>query len=166
MRKGTLTSLILPGLLFAALAVADADDDRDWRKQASLEDKVEKLIATMPSTSTLMIEVGERYQDLYWAARLGKWAFAEYQLEEIESLVELLQITRPGRAATAQVFLDEGLGGFEAAFEAKDLNAFQRAFRNLHAQCMACHVANDHAFIELPEQPVTASSVILNLPRQ
>jgi hypothetical protein len=103
-----------------------------------------------------MIEVGERYQDLYWAARLGKWAFAEYQLEEIESLVELLQTTRPGRAATAQVFLDQGLSGFEAAFEKQDADAFDRAFANLHSQCMACHVANDHAFIELPEQPVTA----------
>ena len=164
MQKGLISSLVMPGLLFATLVVAD--DDGDWRKQANLEEKVARLVEVMPSTANIMIEMGERYQDLYWAARLSKWSFAEYQLEEIESLVETLQITRPGRAATAQVFLDEGLGGFEAAFEAKDLNAFQRAFKNLHAQCMACHVANDHAFIELPEEPVTANSVILNLSRQ
>ena len=166
MRKGILASLIMPAVLFSAVSLADRDDDHgDWRKQASLEDKVEQLIKTMPSTANIMIEVGERYQDLYWAARLGKWAFAEYQLEEIESLVELLQITRPSRAATAEIFLEEGLEGFEAAFEEQDWDAFQRAFKGLNEQCMTCHVANDHGFIIVPLEPVTANSLILNLPR-
>jgi hypothetical protein len=164
MRTGIQASLLTVALLLGAVALAD-DDDGDWRKGASLEDKVEQLIKTMPSTANIMIEMGERYRDLYWAAKLGKWEFAEYQLEEIESLVELLQITRPGRAATAQRFLDQGLEGFEPVFKEQDWNAFQRAFKHLHDQCMACHVANDHAFIVVPIEPATANSVILNLPR-
>ena len=167
MRKGMQAGVLMLGVLCAGAVVADSgkEGDRDWRKQASLEDKVGQLIKALPSTANIMIEMGERYQDLYWAAKQGKWEFAEYQLEEIESLVELLQITRPGRAATARDFLDRGLRGFEPAFEAQDWKAFQGAFRNLHEQCMACHVDNDHGFIVVPPKPVRSNSLILNMPR-
>lgn len=156
-------------LLAAALAFSGtilADQDSDWRSGGSSEDKIEQILKTLPSTAQVMIEVGERYQNLYWAARLGQWEFAEYQAEELVSLIELLQISSPKRAATAQVFLDHAMGEFDAAFEKKDWATFQHAFRTLRAQCIVCHEHNDHGFIVPPEQPVTAPSVILNLPRQ
>lgn len=148
------------------VSVAAADNHKDWRKDGTLEEKVAHIIQTLPSTANIMIEIGKRYQDLYWAAKLGKWEFAQYQVEEIEGLLEVLQITRPGRAASTRVFLEKGLTGFEAAFKSKDWNAFSRAFQNMHAQCMSCHIVNDHAFIVLPVVPATSSSLILNLPHK
>lgn len=141
-------------------------DRGDWRSRGSSEDTIEQILKTLPSTAQVMIEVGERYQNLYWAARLGQWEFAEYQAEELVSLIELLQISRPERAATAQVFLAHAMGEFDAAFEKKDWAAFQHAFRTLRAQCIVCHEHNDHGFIVPPEQPATAPSVILNLPQR
>jgi cytochrome c1 len=157
MSRGIQGSLLALALVFAAAAGASED--------ASLEDRVERLSRITPSTSDIMFQVGHRYQDLYWAAKLGKWSFAEYQLEELEALLETLQVAVPKRAATTQVFLDQGLEGFETAFKNQDWQAFQGAFKTLREQCMACHVANDHDFIVLPIEPVTAHSVILNLPR-
>ncbi|HSJ48724.1 MAG TPA: hypothetical protein VLA26_07750 [Gammaproteobacteria bacterium] len=157
MSRGIQGSLLALALVFAAAAGAS--------EEASLEDRVERLNRITPSTSDIMFQVGHRYQDLYWAAKLGKWSFAEYQLEEIEAMLETLQVAVPKRAATTQVFLDQGLEGFETAFKDQDWKAFQGAFKNMHDQCMACHVANDHDFIVLPIEPVTAHSVILNLSR-
>ena len=157
MSRGIQGSLLALALVFAAVAGAS--------EEASLEDRVERLNRITPSTSDIMFQVGHRYQDLYWAAKLGKWSFAEYQLEEIEAMLETLQVAVPKRAATTQVFLDQGLEGFETAFKNQDWKAFQGAFKNMHDQCMACHVANDHDFIVLPIEPVTAHSVILNLSR-
>ncbi len=155
-------------LFVAALALsgtAIADKDKDWQKRGSTADKVEQIIKTLPSTAHVMIEVGERYQNLYWAGKLGQWEFAEYQAEEIVKLIELLQISAPKRAATSQVFLEHAMVEFDDAFEKKDWNTFLHAFRTMRAQCMVCHNDNDHGFIVPPEHPVTADSVILNLPR-
>ena len=156
------------GLLAMALAGVGgvAADEKRHSDKVGLEDQVERLNSLTPNTAGIMFQVGHRYQDLYWAARLGKWEFAEYQLEELEALLETLQVAVPRRAPSTQVFLDQGLEGFEAAFKARDWNAFQQAFRNMHEHCMVCHAANDHAFIKVPAEPATAHSVILNLPRQ
>lgn len=117
-----------------------------------------------PSASHIMIEVGERYQNLYWAAKLGQWQFAEYQLEELQKQIELLQKAQPKFAPTAETFLARGLEGYGEAFQARDWTKFERAFGNMRAQCLACHGRNDHGFIVPPAAPATATSPILNLP--
>lgn len=156
------------GLAVVALALSGAvvaDQKGDWRKGGDTAAKVEQIINTLPSTAHVMIEVGERYQNLYWAGKLGQWEFAEYQMEEISKLIELLQISAPKRAATSQVFLDHAMVEFEDAFKKKDWSTFLHAFRTMRGQCILCHNNNDHGFIVPPEHPITANSVILNLPR-
>lgn len=163
MRYNWQTGLL--ALLFTLSGAAMAEKQEDWRRSASTEAKVEQILKTLPSTAHVMIEVGERYQNLYWAGKLGQWEFAEYQMEEIVKLIELLQISSPKRTATAQVFLEHATEEFEAAFKMKEWDTFLHAFRTMRAQCILCHNNNDHGFIVPPEHPVTANSVILNLPR-
>lgn len=162
-----LGKVLLLGLMVSlAWGVVLADDTAgDWRTQGSDAQKLENLVRAVPSTSRLMLQMGERYQNLYWAAKLDKWAFADYQIEEIEELVKLLQITRPKRAETAQVFLDNAIAPLEKALRTRNWDAFYKGFAGLRAQCMSCHVKNKHAFIILPEHPKCASSPVLNLGR-
>ncbi len=151
-------------LLLAVVGVAlAAEGAYDWRKSGSEKEKMKNLVKAMPSASQIMMQAGERYKSLYWAAKQEQWDFAEYQIEELEELMTLLQVTRPKRAATAQEFLDNGFEGFEQAFEKKEWKAFYGAFSNMREQCMVCHVKNDHAFVVLPKHPKTASSPVLNL---
>lgn len=151
-------------LIVASLGQAIAGDALpDWRNTASDEEKMAKIIKALPGASTLMLQMGSRYQNLYWAAKQGKWEFAEYQLEEMEDLVKTLQITRPARAATAQTFLDTMYPRILEATAAKDWNTFQRAFTELHNACMQCHTDNDHSFVVIPYEPKWAPSPVLNL---
>jgi hypothetical protein len=156
---------LLAAALLCLAGLAVADQEQDWRSRGSSEDKLAQVMRTLPSTAHIMNEMGQRYQNLYWAGKLGRWEFAAYQGEEIVKLVELLQISSPKRAATAQVFLGHAMGEFDAAYEKKDWDTFLHAFRSMRAQCLACHEKNDHGFIIPPEHPVSAPSVILNLPR-
>lgn len=135
----------------------------DWRKTGSDQQKLQNVIAVIPGASNLMIEMGERYKNLYWAGKQGKWQFAEYQVEEMEALLKTLMITRPKRAATAQQFLDSGFGKLKSAFERKDSTAFFTAFEYMRGRCMTCHGQNDHAFIVLPEVPARGSSPVLDV---
>lgn len=160
-------SLLLGGVMalgsFGAVADEDKGAKNDWRKSGSDKKKLEQLVKTVPSTSRIMLQMGERYKNLYWAAKLGKWEFAEYQLEEMEDLIELLQITRPERAATAEVFLEQGLEPLEKALSQRRWESFYKGFSHMGEQCMKCHADNDHAFITLPTDPKTAASPVLNL---
>ena len=144
------------------VAMPAVSDDDDWRERASIEKKVEKLVGLMPGAANLMIEMGFRYQNLYWAAKQGKWAFAEYQVEEMESLVKTLMITRPKRAKTADVFLKTGFKHVEPALKARDLARFEAGFEKMRQACMTCHQQNEHAFITLP-LPKRAFSPVLNM---
>ena len=102
--KTTLSMTLTILLVFAGAAVNAAD----WRKTGSDAEKLQNLVAAVPGTSHWMFEMGERYKNLYWAVKQGKWEFANYQLEEIEKLVQMVQLTRPKLAETAQQFLDDG----------------------------------------------------------
>lgn len=154
-RAGVALGLCLS--LYASGAAAD-----DWRKSAPTENKVDNLVKVMPGAANLMIEMGFRYQNLYWAARQGKWEFAEYQAEEMEGLLETLMITRPKRAKTAKAFLKTGFGVLEPALKARDARGFEAAFEKMRQACMTCHQQNEHAFITLP-LPKRAYSPVLNM---
>ncbi len=135
---------------------------QDWRNTASTDKKLDKLVAVMPATGNIMIEMGERYKNLYWAAKLGQWEFAGYQAEEMEELIDKLKITRPGLTKTANDFLRNSYPRLPQAIKTRDWDKFSAMFENLRSECMACHSKNEHGFITLPI-PKRASSPVLEL---
>ena len=94
-------TLLALSILFSSQAVANGTYD-DWRKSSATKEKINNLVKVIPSTSDIMFQMGERYKNFYWAAKQGKWEFAEYQMEEMQSLIRTLTITRPKRKATAE----------------------------------------------------------------
>ena len=149
-------TLLLTSQLYAAT------ENQDWRKTGSAEEKLENVIQVIPSAADIMFQMGERYRNLYWAGKQGKWEFAQYQTEEMQSLVKKLMLTRPNRAATAKTFLDDAFEGYEQAIQQKDWKKFQAAFEHMRQRCMACHIQNEHAFVELNKQPAKGNSPVLD----
>jgi hypothetical protein len=149
-------------VLGVAIAVPVADAAQDWRNTVSTAKKVDKLVAVMPATGNIMIEMGERYKNLYWAAKLGQWDFADYQAEEMEELIDKLKITRPELTKTANEFLKNSYPHVSQVVRSRDWDKFSVMFENLRSECMACHSKNEHGFIALP-LPKRASSPVLNM---
>lgn len=150
--------LLAAGLTLASVTTYAADD---WRKSADQETKVKNLVKVMPGASDIMLQMGERYKNLYWAGEQKKWKFAEYQVEEMEALINTLIITRPKRAKTAKEFLATGFSQFHEAIEHQDWARFEKAFQHMRTECMTCHAKNDHSFIVLPKKPPMGSSPVL-----
>ncbi len=148
-------------MCFTAIVNAEETGD-DWRTNASNKQKLQNLIAVMPGASVIMLQMGERYKNLYWAAKQNKWEFAQYQVEEMEDLINSLIITRPARAATAKDFKTAVFEILPKAIESQNWQNFEKTFETLRGQCMACHAKNDHAFITLPI-PKSANSPVLNM---
>lgn len=153
-------------LVFVAVGLsgmtAVAEPEADWRKSADTPQKVERLVEALPSAANIMIEMGERYRNLYWAAKQGKWEFAVYQTEEIRELLEKLQIVRPKRAASAREFLGAVFPMLPEAVKMRDWKKFEAAFEKMRHECMACHGKNEMGFVQLPV-PKRATSPVLNM---
>jgi hypothetical protein len=154
---------ILMAAVAAVMVMATGVHAADWRKNGTPEEQQANLVKLVPGASHWMIEMGERYKNLYWAARQEKWAFAAYQAEEIEKLVETLMLARPGRAESAQIFLDKVFPGLHEATASGSWDTFEPAFQILHGECMHCHVREDHEFVQIPPEPATATSPVLNM---
>jgi len=155
-------------LLGCFILVAQAEDQssgKDWRRGEGTEGKVENLVKLVPGTSHWMVEMGERYQNLYWAAKQGKWEFAQYQVEEMESLIKTVARARPKRADTADEFMETAFGPVERALVSQDWGRFEKAFQQLRSECISCHHKNDHGFVVIPVTPAWAPSPVLNMAR-
>lgn len=153
--------LTLMAVIFSGVTMA-AEPAADWRKRADMPQKVERLVEALPSAANIMIEMGERYQNLYWAAKQDKWEFAAYQAEEIKELIEKLEITRPQRAATARGFLGAVYPMLPNAVKTRNWKKFEMAFEKMRHECVVCHAKNGMGFVQLPI-PRRATSPVLNM---
>lgn len=153
------TLWLLLGLSFSVQADSG---ENDWRKHGSDSEKLGNVVKVIPGASNIMLQMGERYKNLYWAGKQGKWLFAEYQVEEMQELMKTLIITRPGRATTARDFLQSGFTKLDPAITTQNEAGFLRAFEHMRQQCMVCHQRNDHAFVTLPPVPGRGQSPVLD----
>jgi hypothetical protein len=97
---------------------------------------------------------------MYYSAKGGNWALADYMLKEMREIQEVGETTRPGRAAMLKAFESNYLDPLEKTIKAKDLKQFTTAFDAALKGCNGCHAASDFAFIkyELPKAPLSPLS--------
>ena len=98
-----------------------------------------------PGLGTVMIEYGNRYSRLYFAAQAGNWDMATYQLDEMIEIQEVGETTRPKRAPMLKAFEDGYLQPLNQAIIAQDPAAFDRAFAAATDGCNACHAGSTAA---------------------
>ena len=139
-------------MLFAGTAYAASD----WLT-GSTEEQLKTLAGLQPGLGTVMIEYGNRFTNLYYAAKGGNWKLAEYQLKEALEIQEVGEATRPKRAKGLKKFEDESLTPLSQAIQGKDFATFEAAFNNAVKGCNACHDDEGFKFIvyQLPSEPVS-----------
>ncbi len=110
---------------------------------------MQQLADIQPGLGTVMIEVGYRNWVINFAARGGNWDMADYQAKEMDEIMEVGTITRPGHAAELLNFMDvDGLPQLRAAINNQDLGQFDTAQANEISQCNSCHVGTGHGYVQ------------------
>jgi hypothetical protein len=64
--------LFIVSMLMANHVIAETGND-DWRKTGSNEEKLNNVVEVIPSAADIMFQMGERYRNLYWAGKQGKY---------------------------------------------------------------------------------------------
>jgi hypothetical protein len=88
-----------------------------------------------------MVEMGYRYEELYWAGADANWAYADYQLTKMKLSLENALVRRPKRRPSAEALFQPSLDEMERAVAEKKRSGFEASFAGLTAACNSCHVA-------------------------
>jgi hypothetical protein len=111
-----------------------------WIK-GSQQAQMQTLETQLRGLDMAMVEIGYRYQELYWAGQDEHWEFANYQLKKIEKALKLGLQRRPNRAPTAEHFLNVVIPEVKKTITAKNKEIFNQKFDMMRQNCTACHAA-------------------------
>ena len=141
--------LILILVLFACNQKADKETAQgEWIKGTEKE-QIKTIEKQFRGFDNVMVETGYRYQELYWAGQDENWEYADYQLDKIRLAIENGLERRPKRAKSAEHFLNYVLPEMKKSLEKKDIEIFNKNFKNLTINCNSCHAMEKVTFFSV-----------------
>ncbi|MCC6753086.1 MAG: hypothetical protein IT266_03770 [Saprospiraceae bacterium] len=150
--------VLMAGLLVSCGQQADEGVQGQWLRGTQKE-KLEMIERQLRGFDVAMVEIGYRYQELYWAGVEKNWDYAQYQLEKIALVMECGLERRPRRRASAEDFLRNALPPVKASAEARDSMRFFVSFDSLTAGCNQCHAKEKLPYFAV-RRPLTKPSPI------
>jgi hypothetical protein len=100
-----------------------------------------------PNIGDIMAQQQERHIKLWFAGHAANWPLADYELDKLKGGFD--DVNKQIGGDTIDKAVGPALAALEKAVEAKDRDAFTRAFDLLTAGCNSCHHTLDHAFIAI-----------------
>jgi hypothetical protein len=126
----------------------------------------------LPSISDLMIAtIQPRHERLWQSEQIGNWEFAAYELGNLHGAFDRLGLAHPTEhdisfpdmiaSVTEQPFKE-----LKSAIQAKDANAFAKAYSGLTDACNSCHQALNRGVVVIRVPSGTSASDLnaVNIP--
>jgi hypothetical protein len=155
-------SIALPG---AAQTPAPAESN----DPAALRAEINRLKDIMPGQSFAMTQVAYNFNNLWFAAHAGNWPLAQFYYGDTRGRLRwALRITPSRKVSSGEVVLQPFLDSLEKgpytklgdALTAKDVKAFEAAYRETLEACQACHTASDKPYLRLQVPKAPAEPMI------
>ena len=119
---------------------------------AETQAQIDAIKAAIPKFAIPMREVGDRFQNMYFAANQGNWALAAYMSKYMNGAMNPAALTKAAEYKVWKGFYENGFASVNKAIQAKDLKAFNAAYGAVVADCNSCHKAMDYGFIQVVKQ--------------
>ena len=161
-----------PGAALAALLLlsACAPSTPEPPDTSALKARIQELEERFtPGLHTLMGAVADRHAMLWFAGQAENWELVDYQIHEMEELIEEIEELHPVYddvpvARLLGEMTHPAMEALEGALEARDLAAFTSSYDRLTQACNSCHVAADREVIQVV-RPSSPPLTNLNLRR-
>lgn len=159
----SLSGLLLGGFLFGLVSCnqysgkhENGRNGGDWLSKGSVDERFEKVSKHLRGFDMVMVEVGYRFTELYWAGQDQNWDYAKYQVEKLRVAIENGTERRPKRSASAQMIFP-AIDNLELAISKRSNQNFRQGFNQLCATCNACHTAEQVPFfkVAIPDRRLT-----------
>lgn len=95
--------------------------------EPALQKQIDEVKGVLPKFAIPMREVGDRFQNMYFAAKQGNWALAAYMSKYMNGAMNPASVTKPAEYKVWKGFYDDTFAPVNKAIQAKDLKAFETA---------------------------------------
>lgn len=131
-----------------------------FSKKISLEERMDKIEAALPGVGEIMNQVQLHFAKLYFAAQAKNWALADFELDELEENLQAAVSLRPEERGVRlggvfEAFKSTELKQMRESLASKNMEDFNRSYKNSLMVCNSCHTATGRPFIviTLPSGP-------------
>jgi hypothetical protein len=138
---GTAAALLAISALGAGAFAQDATKD--------VQKQIDEIKSVLPKFAIPMREVGDRFQNMYFAAKGENWALAAYMSKYMNGAMSPARVTKPDEYKTWQGFYEKTFAPLTKAIEAKDFKAFDSAYSATINACNGCHAGMGYGFIKV-----------------
>ena len=135
--------LFAGSLAFAGVVAIAEDAPKDLQKE------INEVKSVLPKFAIPMREVGDRFQNMYFAAKGGNWALAAYMSKYMNGAMSPASVTKPDEYKTWKGFYENTFAPVNKAIQAKDMKAFETAYNGMIANCNGCHAGMGYGFIKV-----------------
>jgi len=120
-----------------------------YAAEEALQKQVEEIKAALPKFAIPMREVGDRFQDMYYAAKGGNWGLAAYMSKYMNGAMNPAKVTKPKEYEDWRSFYTDTFAPVNKAIAAQDFKAFSKEYDAVIKSCNACHDAMGYTFIKV-----------------
>lgn len=137
-RVFAVTGLILAG---SSLCVNAAGED--------MQKQIDGIMGALPKFAVPMREVGDRFQNMYFAAEGGNWGLAAYMSKYMDKAMNPAKVTKPKEYPEWQTFYEEQFAPVNNAIAAADMASFTKEYNTVISACNDCHGRSGYGFIKV-----------------
>ena len=143
MLKKCVQVLAVTGLIVAGSGLCASAAEEDMQKQ------IDGIMGALPKFAVPMREVGDRFQNMYFAAEGGNWALASYMSKYMDKAMNPAMVTKPKEYPDWASFYKEQFAPVNNAIAAEDMATFKKEYTAVIASCNDCHAGMGYGFIKV-----------------
>jgi hypothetical protein len=128
----------------------------DAKKEPELKD----VVSVLPKFAIPMREVGDRFQNMYFAAKAGNWGLAYYMSKYMNGAMTPAKITKPDEYPLWAGFYNDTISQINKAIVAKDFSTFEKKYTEAIEGCNTCHAGMGYGFIKVKKLSAPADQGI------
>lgn len=111
--------------------------------------QIDGIMSALPKFAVPMREVGDRFQNMFYAAEGGNWALASYMSKYMDKAMNPAKITKPKEYSDWAAFYKEEFAPVNNAIAAQDMATFTKEYNAVIASCNDCHAGMGYGFIKV-----------------
>ncbi len=143
MLKRSVLILAVTGLIVTSSNLCVSAAGKDTQAQ------IDGIMSALPKFAVPMREVGDRFQNMFFAAEGGNWALASYMSKYMDKAMNPAKVTKPKEYPDWVAFYKEDFGPVNNAIAAEDMAAFTKEYTTVISACNACHTGMGYGFIKV-----------------
>lgn len=115
----------------------------------NLKKAIDDIKGVLPKFAIPMREVGDRFANIYFAAKNGNWALAAYMSKYMNSAMNPAKLTKPNEYPAWSGFYKGTFDPVNKAIMSKNFVAFDKAYSSAIDSCNGCHNSMGYKFVKV-----------------